>query len=147
MTEPAEYQPARGGSPGVAHVLTHLGELAAAMRERLDACQQKRDDPEVEAVHRLRTGARRVEAVLEMLARQAGGRGLGEGVEEARQRWLRQLKKVRRAAGAVRDLDVHRKLLADNFLPPDKTAGELTEVMAAAEGSEKITLLAGAPRA
>jgi CHAD domain-containing protein len=78
-----------------------------------------------------------------MLARQAGGRGLGEGVEEARQRWLRQLKKVRRAAGAVRDLDVHRKLLADNFLPPDKTAGELTEVMAAAEGSEKITLLAG----
>lgn len=112
MTEPAEYQPEQGSSP----VLTHLGELAAAMRERLEACRARHEDPPVEAVHRLRTGARRVEATLEMLARQAGARGLGQAIEEARQRWLRQLKKVRRAAGAVRDLDVHRQLVTEHFL-------------------------------
>jgi CHAD domain-containing protein len=138
MTEAAEYQPERPGSP----VLLHLQELATGMRERLDACLQKRDDPEVEAVHRLRTGARRVEATLEMLARQASARGLGEAAEVARQRWLRQLKKVRRAAGTVRDLDVHRKLLADNFLPPDKTAAELAEATTAAEGMTETSPLA-----
>jgi CHAD domain-containing protein len=95
----------------------------------------------------LRTGTRRVEATLETLAREAGARGLGKAPEEARQQWLRQLKKVRRAAGTVRDLDVHRELLADNFLPaadtaPDKVAADLAEATAAAgTGSVEITPL------
>jgi CHAD domain-containing protein len=76
----------------------------------------------VEAVHHLRTGTRRVEATLETLAREAGARGLNKAAEEARQRWLRQLKKVRRASGTVRDFDVHRELLADTFLPAEKEA-------------------------
>ena len=102
------------------------------MREQLDACRKHGEAPKVEAVHHLRTGTRRVEATLETLAREAGARGLGKAAEEARQRWLRQLKKVRRASGTVRDLDVHRELLADNFLPPadtapDKVAAELAE--------------------
>jgi CHAD domain-containing protein len=115
------------------------------MRARLDACRKHGDAPKVEAVHHLRTGTRRVEATLETLAREAGARGLDEATEEARQRWLRQLKKVRRAAGTVRDLDVHRELLADNFLPaadsaPDATARQLAEATtSAAAGSGEVT--------
>jgi CHAD domain-containing protein len=116
MTEPAEYQPGEGAQSAEASpMLEHLREVAAAMRATLDACHKNDDDPKVEAVHHLRTGTRRVEATLETLAREAGARGLGKVAEEARQRWLRQLKKVRRASGTVRDLDVHRELLAENF--------------------------------
>jgi CHAD domain-containing protein len=128
-------------------MVRHLAEVAAAMRERLDACREERDNPGVESVHHLRTGTRRVEATLETLAREAGTRGLSEAAEEAHQRWLRQLKKVRRAAGTVRDLDVHRELLAENFLPPsdtapDKTAADLADATTAAAGSDPITPLA-----
>lgn len=96
----------------------------------------------MDAVHRVRTGARRLEAVIEALvepldepfidapfddllidpltaskhaskhasmARQARP-PLADLREPARD-WLRQLKKIRRAAGPVRDLDVHRRLL------------------------------------
>jgi CHAD domain-containing protein len=127
MTEPAEYQPnADTRSVDVPPMLEHLREVAAAMRSMLDACRKDGEAPEVEEVHRLRTGTRRVEATLETLAREAGARGLGKTAEEARQRWLRQLKKVRRASGTVRDFDVHRELLAEKFLPaadpgPDAT--------------------------
>jgi CHAD domain-containing protein len=148
MTESAEYQPGQTTrSIAAPPVLEHLRGVAAEMREKLDACRKHGDGPKVEAVHHLRTGTRRVEATLETLAREAGARGLGKPAEEARQRWLRQLKKVRRAAGTVRDLDVHRELLADNFLPaadtaPDKVARELAEATAAAaSGSVEITPL------
>ena len=123
------------------------------MRERLDACRKHGDAPKVEAVHHLRTGTRRVEATLETLAREAGARGLDEATEEARQRWLRQLKKVRRAAGTVRDLDVHRELLAENFLPaadtaPDATAAQLAEATtSAAAGSGEVTPITAQARA
>ncbi len=112
------------------------------MRERLDACRKHGDAPKVEAVHHLRTGTRRVEATLETLAREAGARGLGGTTEDARQPWLRQLKKVRRAAGTVRDLDVHRELLAESFLPAADTApaAQLTEATAsAAAGPGDVT--------
>lgn len=109
------------------------------MHEMLAACQTADGaPPEVEAVHQLRTGTRRVEATLETLAREAGARGLSVGVETVRQRWLRQLKKVRRAAGVVRDLDVHRELLTDNYLPKgmDATGIELAEATTSASTSE-----------
>jgi CHAD domain-containing protein len=148
MTEPAEYQPDEGTQTADASpMLEHLHEVAEAMRGTLDACRKHGEAPKVEAVHHLRTGTRRVEATLETLAREAGAHGLNKAAEEARQRWLRQLKKVRRAAGTVRDLDVHRELLADNFLPeadtaPDKVAAELAEATAAAAtGSVEITPL------
>lgn len=113
------------------------------MREKLDACREHGHHPKVQAVHQLRTGTRRVEATLETLAREAGARGLGVAIEDARQRWLKQLKKVRRASGNVRDLDVHRDLLAEEFLPeqdlaPDATAEDLavaTEGAGAGEGA------------
>ncbi len=137
MTEPAEYQPDQGArSVGASPMLDHLREVATAMRGTLDACRKHGDAPKVEAVHHLRTGTRRVEATLETLAREAGARGLGRATEEARQRWLRQLKKVRRAAGTVRDLDVHRELLADNFLPAVGTS-EADEVRCRAGGRHR----------
>jgi CHAD domain-containing protein len=148
MTEPAEYQPGQPGrSTEDPPVLAHLRAVAAEMREKLDACRKRGSAPKVEEVHHLRTGTRRVEATLETLAREAGARGLGGASEAARQQWLRQLKKVRRAAGTVRDLDVHRELLADNFLPatdtaPDKVAADLAKATgAAATGSVGITPL------
>jgi CHAD domain-containing protein len=148
MTETAEYQPSQPSrSTDDPPVLAHLRAVAAEMREKLDACRKRGSAPKVEEVHHLRTGTRRVEATLETLAREAGTRGLGRPSEDARQQWLRQLKKVRRAAGTVRDLDVHRELLADNFLPatdtaPDKVAADLAEATAAAAtGSVVITPL------
>ena len=133
MTESAEYQPqpAHSAPP----VLEHLRKVAADMREEVEACRNDKP-PKVEAVHHLRTGARRVEATLETLAREAGARGLGETAEKARQRWLKQLKRVRRAAGVVRDLDVHRKLLEENFLGG---AGDQEAKAAAREPSLLVT--------
>jgi CHAD domain-containing protein len=123
MIEPAEYQSGQAAHIGDASpMLQHLREVAEAMRSTLDACRKHGEPPKVEAVHHLRTGTRRVEATLETLAREAGARGLGKAAEEARQRWLKQLKKVRRASGTVRDLDVHRELLADNFLQAEEEA-------------------------
>ena len=135
MTESAEYQPEPSAQK--AHtppILVHLGEVAQTMREMLDVCRKDGHAPEVEEVHHLRTGTRRVEATLETLAREAGARGLGKAAEEARQRWLRQLKKVRRASGNVRDLDVHRELLAENFLPK---AYALASAVASAGGNSE----------
>jgi CHAD domain-containing protein len=134
MTEPAEYQPEQGSrSAEPSPILAHLGEVSAAMHERLGACRMARHDPHVEAVHHLRTGTRRVEATLDTLAREAGAHGLGRVAEEARQRWLRLLKKVRRAAGTVRDLDVHRELLAENYLPKESESTEGTPAPAESE--------------
>ena len=67
------------------------------------------EDAETDAVHRVRTGSRRLQAMLESLLREAGQPA--EALREPTRLWLRQLKKIRQAAGAVRDLDVQRKLL------------------------------------
>jgi CHAD domain-containing protein len=139
MSEAAEYQPGDARTQQTSPALAHLESVAQQMREQLEACRQDGGHPKVQAVHHLRTGTRRVEATLETLAREAGARGLGKPIEDARQRWLKQLKKVRRASGNVRDLDVHRELLQENFLPaqetaPDKTAEDLVIATAAADG-------------
>lgn len=84
--------------------MEHLRQLAAALRGNLEKCA---DDPKGRPVHHLRTGTRRVQASVEMLVRESSD----ESVKNAAERWLRLLKKIRRAAGKVRDLDVHRKLL------------------------------------
>ncbi len=115
------------------------------MHEMLQACiADASNSLDVEAVHQLRTGTRRVEATLETLAREAGTRGLGVHTEQARQRWLRQLKKVRQVSGTVRDLDVHRELLAKHYLPQtesnmDATGRELARATASADGESVVT--------
>ena len=90
-----------------------LQQLTTALKTNLEACA---DDPEVEAVHNVRTGTRRIEAMLDSILRErTTGSGLDPErtaqIEKAAEKWLRLLKKIRRTAAAVRDLDVHRKLL------------------------------------
>ena len=60
-------------------------------------------EPKKHAVHALRTATRRVEALLETT----------DGAAGAPKKIVRLLKKVRKAAGAVRDFDVQRKLLQE----------------------------------
>jgi CHAD domain-containing protein len=85
--------------------LENVRRLAAKLRENLVKCG---DDPGVDEVHDARTGTRRLQATLEDLVREVPE---GEPLRVAATDAMRILKKVRHAAGAVRDLDVHRKLL------------------------------------
>jgi len=64
------------------------------------------DEPSMKPVHRLRSTTRRIEATLELLdlSTDLNVRGKSKSLRKA-------LREVRRAAGAVRDLDVHRDLL------------------------------------
>ncbi len=71
------------------------------------------DDPAKKPVHRLRTMTRRVEAQLTLLAALHVPKIQGEDAQQAR----RLLKKLRRAAGKVRDLDVQDDLIAENSPP------------------------------
>jgi CHAD domain-containing protein len=81
------------------------------------------EDMDSEAVHRLRTGSRRLQAILEATLRSAGP--AAHALERPARAWLRELKQVRRSAGAVRDLDVQRKLLA-NWISQQKPKPETT---------------------
>jgi CHAD domain-containing protein len=78
------------------------GEFLAAM----EACRER---PKKEAVHSLRTSARRIEALLGATkARRRGDAEFGRKVA----RTLKALKPIRQAAGPMRDVDVQRELLA-----------------------------------
>jgi CHAD domain-containing protein len=88
--------------------LAHLLPVADAFNA---AVAQGIQDADPEAVHKMRTGSRRLQAMLEATLREAGP--AGQALERGARAWLRELKQVRRAAGAVRDLDVQRKLLED----------------------------------
>lgn len=68
----------------------------------------------MDPVHDTRTGTRRLQATLETLIRDLPAGDGDEAVERIRAAATalrRTLKKIRRAAGPVRDLDVHRKLV------------------------------------
>jgi CHAD domain-containing protein len=82
----------------------HLTALANAFNAALAQCVE---DTDADAVHRVRTGSRRLQAMLEAMLRENATFALDHPARP----WLRQLKQIRRAAGPVRDLDVHRKLL------------------------------------
>lgn len=88
--------------------LENIRKLAQALRGNIAKCT---GDPDVDAVHDTRTGTRRLQATLENLVRETQEGESGEAVRDAAKALMRQLKRIRRAAGAVRDLDVHRKLL------------------------------------
>src|ERR1700732_2222799 len=82
----------------------HLTALAGAFNAALAQCVEGAD---ADAVHRVRTGSRRLQAMLEAMLRENATFALDHPTRP----WLRQLKQIRRAAAPVRDLDVHRKLL------------------------------------
>lgn len=115
-TRTAKKDPASTGTDP----LGHLRSVADALNKEVAAALEK---AEVEVVHKLRTGTRRVEATLETILRERGDRTFADqtlpGAAEA---WLGELKKLRRAAGEVRDLDVHREIVDDEFLKASKNA-------------------------
>jgi CHAD domain-containing protein len=90
----------------------HLRQLTDALKVSLAKCAV---DPDVEAVHVTRTGTRRIEAALDAKLGPKPGHGAAlqgdEDLAKAVDAWQRLLKRVRRAAAPVRDLDVQRKLL------------------------------------
>jgi CHAD domain-containing protein len=101
--------------------LPHLRVLTAKLRENLAKCAQNAD---VDAVHDTRTGTRRIEAMLETLLR-VQTPAEGDDLYKAVHSLMRLLKKIRRAAAPVRDLDVHRRLLEKLApKPPAQKAGE-----------------------
>jgi CHAD domain-containing protein len=102
------WKPAHEGSITVNLELQNVKKLASALREKLARCAC---DPDVDSVHDTRTGTRRLQATIENLVRELPEGKAAEAVRDAAQALMRQLKRIRRAAGTVRDLDVHRKLL------------------------------------
>lgn len=87
--------------------LADMRRLTEKLRTDLAQCAQ---NPGVDAVHDTRTGTRRLQATLENLVR-AISDDAGPEAKDAAKSMMRLLKKIRHAAGTVRDLDVHRKLL------------------------------------
>jgi CHAD domain-containing protein len=114
------------------HDLGHVRRLAGKLRENLAKCG---DDPDVDPVHDTRTGTRRLQATLEELVRQSPGGGARDSGRVVASAMMKTLKKIRRAAAPVRDLDVHRKLL-------DKLVRRSAEPRAG-EKAEKLTGPAG----
>jgi CHAD domain-containing protein len=88
--------------------LDHLRKLTATLRSNLEKCAT---NPDVDPVHDVRTGTRRVQAMVEAMMRERNDDALDNAFKEPAEKWLQMLKRMRRAAAPVRDLDVHRKLL------------------------------------
>jgi CHAD domain-containing protein len=110
-----------------------IRKLASALRGNLAKCVS---DPDVEAVHDTRTGTRRLQATIENLVRETAEGAGGDAVRDTAKALTRQLKRIRRAAGAVRDLDVHRKLLeklAESALAPKDSPGAASAQESAAK--------------
>ncbi len=102
-------------SPQSAHPLQTLRENTAALEAAILVCLDNADKP---AVHRLRTTTRRIEAQLELFAMLPH---LPPHKDEAHKA-LRLLKKLRRAAGQVRDLDVQRDLIDTEITGKNRSA-------------------------
>lgn len=83
----------------------HLQKITATLRGNLEKCAS---DPGIDPVHDVRTGTRRLQAMVEAILRE---RGDDNSLQQTADEWLTALKKMRRAAAPVRDLDVHRELL------------------------------------
>jgi CHAD domain-containing protein len=126
--------------------LDRVRQLTAALKQNLELCAK---EATVDAVHDIRTGTRRIEAMLDTMLRErvsplqgdnAAGAALTKpddtALLKAAQSWLRLLKKIRRTAAPVRDLDVHRKLLL-KFKRPKKTSPSAgTDSQAVAQSAE-----------
>jgi len=119
-----------------------LRQLTETLRHNLEACAK---DATVDAVHDTRTGTRRIEAMLDSLLRERSVEGRELDSEKAAalygaaQRWLKLLKKIRRAAGAVRDLDVHRKLLEKQWLEKKNGGREVASQDATVMAAEQVS--------
>ncbi len=90
------------------HELEDVRRITRKLRGNLAKCA---DDPDVDPVHDTRTGTRRLQAMLEDMLRETPDGPAGDPVREPATATMKLLKKIRREAGPVRDLDVHRELL------------------------------------
>lgn len=99
-----------------------LRETATALEAAVLECVAK---PKVAAVHKVRTTSRRIEAQLNLLPLLGGFPPYEDEVRKMR----KLLKKLRQAAGAVRDLDVQQDLVAEEAkgLPEHETSRERKE--------------------
>src|SRR5271154_4428902 len=85
------------GKPTVSAERARLQQLTTALKANLEACA---DNPEVEAVHNVRTGTRRIEAMLDSVLRERVPPGSGLNDEKtsdllkAAEKWLRLLKRI-----------------------------------------------------
>lgn len=93
-------------SSTAAHPLRTLREHVTALEAAITLCLA---DPKTRPVHRLRTTTRRIEGQLAMLSVLPGVPGHRKAAREA----AGILKKLRRAAGAVRDIDVQLDLIEE----------------------------------
>lgn len=91
----------------MANLSSTFEQLHAELGKSLAACG---DDADSRAVHSLRTTSRRIEALLRAVSEE---HPRAELLRRDAERALRPLKKVRAAAGPVRDLDVQRKWVAE----------------------------------
>ena len=89
-----------------AHPIQTLRDTANRSKPRFFSASPS---PPKKPVHRLRTATRRIEAQLELLATFPDL----PPHEKHQRKSRRLLKQLRRAAGRVRDLDVHRDLIRD----------------------------------
>src|SRR5579862_3826645 len=103
-----------------AHPIETLRSQSLRLKDALATCLS---EPTIAAVHRLRTTIRRVEAQTKLLTQL---RGLPPHDRESRT-LLKRLKKLRRLAGKVRDLDVQLDLIAAQSTP--ETAGEAKRLL------------------
>lgn len=90
----------------MSHPVSELRKQTLALRASLKDCLAK---PRPNQVHNIRTATRRVEAELELFPL------LGDAPTIASQskRFLKAAKRIRQAAGKVRDLDVHTDRVAE----------------------------------
>jgi CHAD domain-containing protein len=101
-----------------AHPIQSLREQVTALEAAITLCLA---DPQTKPVHRLRTTTRRIEGQLELLESLPKIPKHGRPARKAR----RVLKKLRRAAGKVRDIDVQLDLIGE--VVPKTKRGELKD--------------------
>ncbi len=101
----AEPKITRAASP-IAALREHATALEAAM-------ELARAKPKKDPVHRLRTGARRIEAQLELLTLLSIDEPRLAGFPSRARKFGKLLKNLRQVAGKVRDLDVQRALVKE----------------------------------
>ena len=114
------------------HPLETLRQYATALEAAMTVTLAKPRQP---AVHQLRTMVRRLEAQMELLEQLTALPVPSSDPSEAED-VRRRLRKLRRAAGTVRDLDVQRAMLKTDSSLPRKSAAKLRERLKRVRGAK-----------
>lgn len=119
------------------NIVQKIKEGANAVTEAMADCRKEATE---KAVHRVRTRCRRLEAVVSaVLATHPGG---AKELHAAGGAVIRKLKKIRRGAGAVRDLDIHMLLIEEMAGPsPDDFAMRLQKELTRERKRDAVVML------